>query len=78
MAESNEWPRRLLTEQDKIKLLSLESDFRRSCNVIRQNANELHKLRRCLVQEVLDLEVRKRIKNEKQLTERIEKLEVRV
>lgn len=78
MAETKEWPRRLLTDEDKIKLLSLESEFYRSCSVIRQNADELHKLRGCFVEELLDLEVRKRIKREKQFTERIEELQVRV
>lgn len=77
MAKSEEeGQRQLLAEQDKITLLSLESEFYRTCNVIRQNASELHRLRSSLVQELLDLEVRKRKKRDRQLNKRIEELQV--
>lgn len=76
MADSGEEPWQTSNDQDKIKLLRLESEFYRSCNVIRQNGVELQKLRSCLVQELLDLERRKRIKADKKLSEKIEELQV--
>ena len=77
MVDSREKQWQTSDDQDKIKLLRLESEFYRSCNVIRQNGVELQKLRSCLVQELLDLERRKRIKTDKKLNERIEELQVR-
>ena len=76
MADSGEKHWQTSNDQDKIKLLRLESEFYRSCNVIRQNGVELQKLRSCLVQELLDLERRKRIKTDKNLSEKIEELQV--
>lgn len=75
-SEAEEQQRLALAEQDKLKLLRLENEFYRSCNVIRQNGVELNKLRNCLVQELLDLEVRKRLKNDEELNKRIEELQV--
>lgn len=76
---SSEEPRRegVISEQDRLKLLGLENEFYRSCNVIRQNGVELQRLRTCLVQEMLDLEVRKRLQMDQKLTKRIEELQVR-
>ena len=77
MADLEEQQRQAAAEQDKLKLLRLESEFYRSCNVIRQNGVELQKLRSCLVQELYDLEVRKRIRMDKTLNKKIEELQVR-
>ena len=77
MSSSEELQGEVISEQDRVKLLSLENEFYRSCNVIRQNGVELQRLRTCLVQEMLDLEVRKRVKMDKKLTKRIEELQVR-
>lgn len=77
MAASEVQQRQVITEQDKLKLLRLENEFYRSCNVIRQNGVELQQLRAFLVKELLDLEVRKREKMDKQLNRRIEELQVR-
>ena len=66
----------VISEQDRLKLLGLENEFYRSCNVIRQNGVELQRLRTCLVQEMLDLEVRKRVQMDQKLTKRIEELQV--
>lgn len=76
---SSEEPQRegVISEQDRLKLLGLENEFYRSCNVIRQNGVELQRLRTCLVQEMLDLEVRKRLQMDQKLTKRIEELQVR-
>lgn len=67
----------IISEQDRLKLLGLENEFYRSCNVIRQNGVELQRLRTCLVQEMLDLEVRKRVEMDQKLSKRIEELQVR-
>ena len=76
-SEGEEEQQRLeLAEQDKNKLLSLEKEFFRSCNVIRQNGIELRELRYCLVQELLDLEVKKGLKRDTELGKRIEELQV--
>ena len=75
---SKEDPREesVISEQDRLKLLGLENEFYRSCNVIRQNGVELQRLRTCLVQEMLDLEVRKRVQMDLKLSKRIEELQV--
>jgi hypothetical protein len=75
---SSEEPREeaVISEQDRLKLLGLENEFYRSCNVIRQNGVELQRLRTCLVQEMLDLEVRKRVQMDHKLSKRIEELQV--
>ena len=76
MSGSEEPQPEVISEQDKVKLLGLENEFYRSCNVIRQNGVELQRLRACLVQEMHDLEVRKRVKMEHKLTKQIEELQV--
>ena len=76
MSSSEPREEAVISEQDRLKLLGLENEFYRSCNVIRQNGVELQRLRTCLVQEMLDLEVRKRVQMDLKLSKRIEELQV--
>ena len=80
MAVNNSFytPRKVPASEDKVKLLSLESNFYRTCNAVRENGIDLQKVRNHILNEILQTEMEKRQQIHQDASEKIKQLQVSV
>ena len=64
------------TNEDWLKLLKLENEFYRTCLAVKQSGAEIQQIRSFLLQELLEIEVQKRNRLDRETTEAITELQV--